>query len=1243
MPEAPALVAAGSTSLLLSWAAPEAFEALEVELRRSAWAWPLSAPWVRQATAPEDVRITDRFVEVTLRGLEPSTAYEVRIAAACEEGPRQVGPAAAFRTLAVAPPLLGPPSASCCRHDRLLLQWVEPAVQADEVIAYRVRYWDCEQRWPTKVEVEAKLTSRLLPPSQQTAQFLGGQAAMRIPRPPRGGVAARPEDAAAVEEDAGSEVHLWLMSLAPLRMYIVQVAAVTAAGTGEWSPKSTELFTWRSAPDLLPASRVCRTHSALALGLAVEPVPDGTEGQDEEVERFEVVVRPVQSGRGPAPDAAEVVVTAAEAAELALRLAGGAPSPGARPHAVAVRGLQPRSIYRCTARAITHAGVGSWSPAVELETLAVPPDVDDLRVDEADHCSAVLSWRVLDECPQAGLLRALLGEEEAERELWARRLVGFRVRSGGPAAGALKEILGARSRPAPDGRHRLALRDLAPNSAYQVEVAAAARGSEDGTWSGPVQVLTEGLAPGVPAPALLCASRRGAAVHWAAPDAAAAAVLGYVVQLRRRPEHRGRPPDPEERAFPLAGAGEGGEAASRDVAICDGSSTRVELRDLEPGATYLVQVAARTARGVGSWSEECLVSTRSRAPAMSQEAEPRLLHAYYDKLVLLCGGPVPDWPPEEASDVTGYRVRYFECSRSGWHGAWVEPAPHHLEVTETEDQAGCPAVQVCLRGLAPERQHVVQVAAVTAAGQGPWSPQSGRLSTWRVAPRMALPRVLFRTHEALVLGWTQDFQELEAGSADGTAHDEDIAEFLVRAAPSSAGRAEAKTVRASCAQAQALAAAWRDRLASEPEQVERQGLWRQRSRSGSADAVRCGPRWPDTMLCEAENDQWSPAFVAVVRGLAHGSGYSCTVSAASRAGEGQCSAASGEVSTLALAPVVEDARVDEVQHDQILISWELPQREPPLPPAAAEQLGLVGSLEELSLQGFSVRCAAWASWTRLSWREPCYTEVDALQSAGDAGRVHFALLDLEAASQYVAEVRAHSACGAGEWLRVGDQPICTAIVAEPPEKPELVYATSHALTFSFDGVEDRRVTAYEARRHERIAGTWTRASKPLKFDRNTIAVRVTPENRWVVKLDQLRSASDYAIQLRGITSTGGITKWSALSEFMRTRDDDGEADVDEGVGVHDASPASTASKQERAAAEQEKARQEAGIESVDDLARKLEAVLSVTMDYATRGVSLPGTKGTTLRYLYPYGTGIARCQHTSGTMANTSKEGQKTT
>ena len=69
------------------------------------------------------------------------------------------------------------------------------------------------------------------------------------------------------------------------------------------------------------------------------------------------------------------------------------------------------------------------------------------------------------------------------------------------------------------------------------------------------------------------------------------------------------------------------------------------------------------------------------------------------------------------------------------------------------------------------------------------------------------------------------------------------------------------------------------------EQVERQGPGRQRCHSGSADAVPCGPRWLSTWLCEAEDDRWSPALVAVVRGPAHGSGHSCAVGAASRAGE----------------------------------------------------------------------------------------------------------------------------------------------------------------------------------------------------------------------------------------------------------------------------------------------------------------------------------------------------------------------
>lgn len=38
--------------------------------------------------------------------------------------------------------------------------------------------------------------------------------------------------------------------------------------------------------------------------------------------------------------------------------------------------------------------------------------------------------------------------------------------------------------------------------------------------------------------------------------------------------------------------------------------------------------------------------------------------------------------------------------------------------------------------------------------------------------------------------------------------------------------------------------------------------------------------------------------------------------------------------------------------------------------------------------------------------------------------------------------------------------------SEEPAAPELVYATARALTFSFPGVEDERLVAYEVRRLE---------------------------------------------------------------------------------------------------------------------------------------------------------------------------------
>ena len=43
-------------------------------------------------------------------------------------------------------------------------------------------------------------------------------------------------------------------------------------------------------------------------------------------------------------------------------------------------------------------------------------------------------------------------------------------------------------------------------------------------------------------------------------------------------------------------------------------------------------------------------------------------------------------------------------------------------------------------------------------------------------------------------------------------------------------------------------------------------------------------------------------------------------------------------------------------------------------------------------------------------------------------------------------------------------------------------------------------------------------SKPLRFDRQSLAVRVTSENRWVVTVDQLKKETSYTLQLRPFAS-----------------------------------------------------------------------------------------------------------------------------
>ncbi|CAE8694299.1 unnamed protein product [Polarella glacialis] len=1323
----PLLLNAGSSSLTLRWLLPpgadlSSSQSLEAEIRHTGWllggAWkrhvlvpedisfppssfassssstcpsphrsPYHSPRISPSDSPSDPRLFGVLddpspegsntgppvpVSLTLRGLDAETSFDVKLSIQLQIGgssassSKLTSPAASFRTFALAPALQQPPSVRCARHDRLLLHWAGPSTQAEEVLAYRVRYFDCEPRWPVKHEVEAKLACRLLRPSEQTSRFLEGSAAMRIvvdrnsldisSDGSKNNSTAGNEDAKEPPpEDVGrTAIHFWLTNLAPSRMYYVQVAAITAGGQGQWSSKSSPLYTWRKAPALKAPQLLFCTQSTAILGLSLEQLQEGCRGQDEEVDRFEITFQLDEKGA----QLCRTEVLADVASELAGRLRplleeelilAGDYFPS---HVVVLSGLSPLSAYNCASLAITHAGRGAPSPQVRAETLAVPSNVTELCVHRADHCSASISWKAAQRFQFSELVTCSLGPASAAAELADRHLRGFRLRlatlptaKGNDNARLAnhsrlvwREVLGVRASSTAalreHGSFSIELRDLPSSSVCLLQIVVVSQGSGEGVWSDSAEIRTEALAPELTAaPELDIASRQGAIFHWISPDVILGApVLGYRLYLCQAKE-RGRSAPAAAQEFELLLQGPDGSSSSssasasivsNDVARVwyEDGVTRAELTDLKPGTSYTMQVAAFTARGVGKRSKECSITTRPCAPAMGPRG-PGVLDAYYDRLVLECAGPMPDWPDSERSDVLGFSARYYECARYGPHGAWVQIDQAELELSPVDGNCIVDVVRFQLPGLLPERQYVVQVAAVTAAGRGPWSDQSERLCTWRVAPNLQAPRPLFRTHTSVVLGW--DLEQLgrddrddrdRTTSTDGVAvHDEEIQEFVVRVSPVvGASRAQMLTLRVPVRQSDHLAQVWEE---ASPTLLADGTLGEQIkcgiSRSSSSSSATPMGRWSSrAMLFEAPGST-PPKFVAVFSGLSPDKRYTCTVSAVSSAGEGDFSTQSAEVATLTVAHPVESAQVDEVQHNQIQISWEHLQPKSAIPTAYCERLGIQSSVDELELRGYSVRCALWSTWTRLAWREPAYAEVETL-SLSEGGRVHFAICDLEPERQYAIEVRAHSCSGAGEWCRIGDQPICTAIVAQPPAAPELVYATPRALTFSFAGVEDEQIVAYEVRRHEGWAGGWGRPSKPLRFDRQWLGVRVTSENRWVVTMDQLQWETAYSLQLRGLTANGGITKWSARSEAMCTLQAPGEAEVelDPGVGINDGVHAGRGGQDSGSShhggQRQVTSPESEKPESVDDFSKKLEAILSFTIDYATAGVRLPSVR-----------------------------------
>ena len=718
----PTLVRTGSKSVTVAWAIPDEHvpvACFQAELKASGW----HAPWTVHNIFPIDVSVGDGAAELTVHNLEPNTAYQIRLVACFEQGDQHRSEVLPMRTFPLAPPVSHPPTVKCARHDRLLLRWNGPSVQADEIIGYRVSYFDCEQTWSSSTEVEAKFPGRLLTSSEQMSKFLSGAVATRVP--------IKTSDS---DEGGEVEVLFWLMHLTSLRAYKVQVAAVTPGGVGQWSPKSAPLQTWRVAPRLSAPEQILCTHKSVFVALAVEP--ENIMGQDEEIVSFEVTLTPLAKG-----DELRVVTVSKEASvQLAGRLHSRACT---APFLLLLDSLKPQSSYTCTARAVSHAGVGDAAQSVAVVTLPAAPDISELQVVRTWHDRVSIAWSVTDRCEKDVISE--LGEQV--EDIGARSVRGFRIRV--QQGKVVNETVGVRSRAS---NVSFTLPCLDQKTTYFVQVAPVTSEKVVGAWSNKVEFTTESLAPVIKCIDVLRVTRCGGILQWAAPeDLEEAPTIGYMISMG------GRELDLPTLAWPK----DTGEA---QVWHEDGVM-KATLGLLEPNTAHKIQVAARTVRGLGVKSAERVVQTRPCAPSISQA--PILLQAFYNRLVLQCK-LIPDWSADEESDVVGYRTRFYECGGFGI-SAWSEA--RDAEYAEVSSDDG-PYVKLSFTGLVPERCYVAQVAAVTHQGQGPWSKQSERLSTWRAAPEVNTVRVLFRTHTQLVVGWSMDAPDC---------CDEEVEDFCIRA------------------------------------------------------------------------------------------------------------------------------------------------------------------------------------------------------------------------------------------------------------------------------------------------------------------------------------------------------------------------------------------------------------------------------------------------------------------------------
>ena len=636
--------------------------------------------------------LSDQMSPVVLVGLAPGTAYEVQVRARNAAGAGGWSTSAAATTAIVLPGAPPAPSVSADGATGVSVAWVAPGdTGGGSITGYDLRHATGGGGWTV-------LSGQVSPAA------IGG--------------------------------------LAPLTSYDVQVRAVTGAGAGPWSASGTAATAAAATAPAAPAAPSLTATSASITASFADPATGGS------------------------PITSRDLRWSADGGTSWTTVAG-----VASPHTIT--GLAAATAHLVQVRAVNAIGVGPWSGSAPITTAtaaSVPGAPAAPVLDQAtpatlraswsapvsDGGSAITgqdlrwsadgggSWTVAAGVTSPRTIAGLAASTLHLVQVRAVNAIGAGAWSASaslattaaatvPAQPAAPVVTGASSAavsitwaaPA-DGGSAITRQDLdwsldggatwttiagaaSPQSISGLTPAAtvtarvrAVNAVGPGSWSPPGAGASLAAVPAAPAAATISGITHDSLVaSWSAPAANGSAITGYDYRLS-------------------ANGGASWSAAQAAV-------SPQTIGGLTAASPYQVQVRAANGVGAGPWSASASATTAGAPTAPGAPAAPSLAVAGTSITVTFVD------PSAGSSPITRRDVRISANGGTSWTVTTGVSSPHGLT------------------GLAATTSHLVQVRAVNAVGDGPWSASASATtgSGATVPGTPATPTVFALSHEAV--------------------------------------------------------------------------------------------------------------------------------------------------------------------------------------------------------------------------------------------------------------------------------------------------------------------------------------------------------------------------------------------------------------------------------------------------------------------------------------------------------------